>query len=100
MNEALPEDWLIGEAHEVIRLCGRSILAEETHHDKVKRMGLLAGVIAKLDGMRDTARGAYNANIQEMRERKHARDCHCNGCIGAPLGMPSEDIVYEADALG
>lgn len=27
-------------------------------------------------------------------EREHASDCHCNRCIGAPLGMPSEPVRW------
>lgn len=49
--------------------------------------------IAALDWQPGTRIDGKAAAIR-FRARPHAASCHCNKCIGAPAGIPSEPIVY------
>lgn len=35
--------------------------------------------------------------MDAIHRRPHAKDCRCNGCIHAPMGLPSEPIKYADD---
>lgn len=42
--------------------------------------------------------GRLSEEIRRLQNRRHASGCHCNRCIGAPAGLPSEEPIYEEGA--